>query len=383
MVIAYVTPEYPDGRMRSGGIGTSISHLAKGLTAKGHTVFVIIFGAQQNESLVGEDGIRLIYTRNRVMRPFSFFLTSLKLQKLLNTLVRKEGLQLVEVPDWSGISALWRLNCPVVMRLNGSETYFAHLEQRAVRLSTRLLEQLAWKRCSKVISVSKYTGEVSSKLFKASKPFTTIPNAIDIATFTSAPVSGQGNVVLYYGSLVRKKGVLELPHIFNLVCRQFPAATLVIVGADASDKLTGNASTWQMMKAAFDARALPRVHYAGVKHYAEVKSFIQSAAVCVFPSFGEACPLSWLEAMAMQKAVVASNMPWAREIITHAVEGELIDPRQHEPFADAIVRLLQQPSLAKQYGLAARRKVEQQFDVHPVVSKMLGAYHGALINEAT
>jgi glycosyltransferase involved in cell wall biosynthesis len=48
--------------------------------------------------------------------------------------------------------------------------------------------------------------------------------------------------------------------------------------------------------------------------YSEIKTYITQATVCVFPSFAEALPVSWIEAMAMEKAIVA-NIGWASDVI--------------------------------------------------------------------
>jgi glycosyltransferase involved in cell wall biosynthesis len=48
-----------------------------------------------------------------------------------------------------------------------------------------------------------------------------------------------------------------------------------------------------------------RVNYVGAVTYSAIKSHVNTATVCVFPSFAEALPVSWIEAMAIQKPIVA------------------------------------------------------------------------------
>jgi hypothetical protein len=48
-----------------------------------------------------------------------------------------------------------------------------------------------------------------------------------------------------------------------------------------------------------------KVNYLGSVPYSEIKTYITQATVCVFPSFAEA-PVSWIEAMAMEKKLLAS-----------------------------------------------------------------------------
>jgi glycosyltransferase involved in cell wall biosynthesis len=56
------------------------------------------------------------------------------------------------------------------------------------------------------------------------------------------------NTVLYFGSLIRKKGFVELPLIFNKLVEINPAAELIIVGKDVSDIISGAAQLGNMMQ---------------------------------------------------------------------------------------------------------------------------------------
>ena len=50
MKVAFLTPEFPHPKMGlSGGIGTSISNLSKGLTQAGHEVLVLVYGRNESE----------------------------------------------------------------------------------------------------------------------------------------------------------------------------------------------------------------------------------------------------------------------------------------------------------------------------------------------
>ncbi len=112
-----------------------------------------------------------------------------------------------------------------------------------------------------------------------------------------------------------KKGAFELPLIFNELYKKNTDVQLILIGRDASDIQSGNSSTWKMMQELFDDRALKNVNYLGSVPYDEIKNHIAKASVCVFPTFAEALPVSWIEAMTMNKAIVASNIGWANEVI--------------------------------------------------------------------
>lgn len=383
MKIAFLTPEFPHPKMgASGGIGTSIFNLSKGLMSIGHEVVLLVYGQKEDEYFT-EEGIHYYRIKNVKLKGFSRVLTQKKIQRKINYLVKTIGIDVVEAPDWTGITAGIRPDCPVVVRLHGSDTYFCHLDNRPVKMITKTRERLALKNADGLLSVSQYTANVTKELFSLNKDFTIIPNGIDLDHF-NADLSGttDQNTILYFGTLIRKKGLLELPLIFNQVYKENQQAKLILIGRDTSDILTGNPSVWSMMQPLFNQKAFQNVSYLGSVSYEDMKEHISRASVCVFPTFAEALPVSWIESMAVQKAVVASNIGWASEIITDGQDGFLVHPHDHQVFAQKIVTLLSNEKLRNQFGEAARKKVEQKFSLQVVAAQSVDYYKQLLPRKA-
>jgi glycosyltransferase involved in cell wall biosynthesis len=375
MKIAFLTPEFPHPKMgSSGGIGTSIYNLSKGLTQAGHQVFVLVYG-QSEDAIFVENDITYYRIKNIKIKGFSRFLTQKKIEKIINLLIKNNNLDLVEAPDWTGITSRIRPNCPVVIRLNGSDTYFCHLDKRPVKFLNKFHEQRALQNADALLSVSHYTAEVTKQLFSLNRNFQIIPNSIDLEKFSNDHSIGfQENTILYFGTLIRKKGSLELPLIFNEVYKHNKQAKLILIGRDASDILTKNVSTWEMMQPLFDGEAMQNVSYLGSVSYDKIKEFINTSTVCVFPTFAEALPVSWIEAMAMQKAIVASNIGWATEVLDDNVNGFLVHPQDHENYAKKIIQLLENEALRHQFGIEARKKIAQKFSIEVVAKQSANFY---------
>ena len=385
MKIAFLTPEYPHPRTgSSGGIGTSIMNLSNGLILQGHEVSILIYG-QQKDDFFQETGINYYCIKNVKFKGLSRFLTQKKIEKLINTLVLENRIDIIEAPDWTGITSFIQPNCPVVIRLNGSDTYFCHLDKRPVKWINKFHEKRALEKANALISVSQFTANLTNKVFRFNKNFTIIPNGINIDLFEKTTVNSgsfnavegfqNGNTILYFGTLIRKKGLLELPLIFNEIVKNDRNVKLILVGNDASDSISGNASTWQMMQDLFTPEALSRVNYKGSVPYDEIKTIINNATVCVFPSFAEALPVSWIEAMAMQKAIVASNIGWATEVIDDGLNGFLVNPKNHLDYSNSILKLLENSELRKQFGIQARMKVENKFSNNVVAKSSVVFYN--------
>ena len=368
MNLAFLTAEYPDARVggKWGGIGTSVRNLANAYVKLGHNVHVFVL--HKSFERFQEDGIDIIPVRSAIkMRGLpGVYLIGRDIARTINKYIAELGIRVIEVPDWSGPAAFMHFNCITVIKYHGSDAYFCKLERRKQFLKNYLLEYLNIRRGNIHVFVSEFAATVTKRLF----PIRTgnchvVHNGINLENFQPGDVTPNAGAsrktILYLGTLIRKKGCLELPSIFNELARLHPDARLVLAGGDAGDIQTGATSTWGLMQPLF--ADLTKVEYLGPLPYAEVKKLLTEADVCVFPSYAEALPMTWLEAMAMQKPVVASNIGWATEIIDDGKDGFLATPDNHAAFAAKIALLLDNPTLAAEMADAARRKVVAEFDI--------------------
>lgn len=375
MKIAFLTPEFPHPKMGlSGGIGTSILNLSNGLVKSGNDISVLVYGQETDEVFI-ENGISFYRIKNIKLKGFSRLLTQKKIQKLLNKLVIENKIDILEAPDWTGFTSNINPKCPVVIRLNGTDTYFCHLDDRPVKFLNKLHEKRALQNADALLSVSQYTANLTAKLFGLKRDFTIIPNSIDTDKFLNEnPKEVEENTILYFGTLIRKKGSLELPLIFNEVYKKNNEAKLILIGRDASDIVSGYSSTWSMMQPLFDEKAIQNVTYLGCVPYEKIKEYIRTSAVCVFPTFAEALPVSWIEAMAMEKAIVASSIGWAIEVIDNGINGFLVHPKEHASYANKILELLSNTALRNDFGVEARKKVVQKFSIEVVAKQSADFY---------
>jgi len=376
MKIAFLTPEYPHSATgNSGGIGTSIKNLAMGLLEQGAVVRVLVYG-QKEDGVFDDDGIIIQQIKNVKIKGLSWFLTRKKIERIINDLYKRQEIDLVEAPDWTGITSFIQpKSCPIIIRLHGSDTYFCHLDNRPVKWINRFHEKRALQKADGFLSVSKYTADTTNSIFDLNKKFVIIANPIDTKLFqTNNEELYNEKMILYFGSLIRKKGLLQLPFIFNKVIERNPAAKLILVGKDVRDIVSGSLSTWKMMQELFSKKAIQNVQYMGSVPYDAIKEKIQQATVCVFPSFAEAFPVSWLEAMAMEKAIVASDIGWASEMIDDGENGFLVNPKNHVLFAKRINDFLEDETLRLKTEILARKKVEQFFDIQVLAKQNMEFY---------
>jgi len=376
MKIGFLTPEYPHEKTgNSGGLGTSIKNLAHALRTLGHDVVILVYG-QKEDAVFFDNAVEVLQIKNVKFKGLSWFLTRKKIEKIINSLYEKNKIEIVEATDWTGITSFIKpKKCPIVIKLNGSDTYFCYLDERPVKWINKFHEKCALKNANGHISVSDYTAKMTNLVFKQHNDFTIIPNGIDMTLFQNEKTKSlDNNTILYFGTLIRKKGLLELPHAFNIIHEKNPNTQLILVGKDASDIISGSPSTWKMMQELFTPNALQKVTYLGPVVYSEIKKQIEKATVCVFPTFAEALPVSWLEAMAMEKAIVASNIGWGNEIVENGISGFLAHPTEHQEYADKVLQLLEDTTLRTTIEKNAKTRISNHFEINIVANQNLKFY---------
>lgn len=381
MHIAFLTPEYPHKKIsHAAGIGTSIKNLAVALVKEKCKVSIIVYG--QNKSLIFEDeGVVIYVLEDKNYRFAKWFWYRKHIQNYCNQLIKEQNITILEAADWTGITAFMKFKIPLVIRFHGSDTYFCHLEKRKQKLKNFWFEKLALQKAKAFIAPTTFAGKLSQKLFGLqNKKIQTIHNGLELGKFeNSHPEEYQNGLLLYIGTIIRKKGVLELPKIFNQVRQQYPQASLILIGGDSSDIETQSQSTWQLMQNRFQDDDLHSVTYLGKIPYNEVQQYIKKAHVCVFPSFAETLGMVTIEAMAMHKPVVNTKIGWAKELIVDGESGFLVHPKNHQGYAAKITSILNDNALAKKLGDNARERVEMKFDIKKIAAENIAFYKSLIV----
>ena len=174
--------------------------------------------------------------------------------------------------------------------------------------------------------------------------------------------------------------MLELPDIFNRVIEKLPQTKLTFLGKDVLDNITGK-PTLDLFKELLSKKALNNFIYIEQVPYNEVITYIYRASVVVLPSFAEAFPMTWLEAMAMSKALVTSNIGWAEEIIIDGVTGYSLHPKNHLDYANKIIELLQNKELRNKIGANARMHINNNFALKIIIYKNEQFYQKIINND--
>lgn len=105
-----------------------------------------------------------------------------------------------------------------------------------------------------------------------------------------------------------------------------------------------------------------RVHFLGQIPYPSLTSLLRLSHCHVYLTVPFVPSWSMLEAMALEKTVVASDVAPVRELIRHGETGFLVDFFDKEGLAERILDVVGHPDHYREIGRAARRDVVERFD---------------------
>lgn len=161
-----------------------------------------------------------------------------------------------------------------------------------------------------------------------------------------------------------EKGHPTLLEAWPTVLRAVPDSYLLIVGEGSRrDALEAQAR---------ELRIAHRVVFTGRRD--DVPAVTAALDVAVLPSYREAQGLTILEAMALSRPVVASDVGGIPEMIEDGVTGLLVPPHDADALAAAIVRLLRDHPLADTLGRAGHDLVHDRFCIELMVQAVESIY---------
>lgn len=269
-----------------------------------------------------------------------------------------------------GAIAAKSLQIPFIPNVTGLGTAF---------LSGSVLERVAtvlYKAAFRRLPVVFFQNEDDRRLFLDRNLITEaqarcLPGSgIDLDRFAAAsfPSDTHAPVFLMIARLLRDKGVLEFVGAARLVKERYAEARFQLLGATSAENRSAidrdTVDGWVREGA---------IEYLGVTD--DVRASIKRAQCVVLPSYREGAPRTLIEAAAMARPIIASDVPGCRSVVDDGKSGFLCEVRSAESLAGACEDFIALTSQARtDMGLAGRIKMEREFG-HDIV---VNSYRTAL-----
>ena len=157
------------------------------------------------------------------------------------------------------------------------------------------------------------------------------------------------------------------------ILRSTPGTQLFVVG----DEMSGSGEYRRGLEASAIALGLAgHVHFIG--HRTDITSVLAGLDVVVNPSMEESACYTMVEALLMERGVVASNVGGLPDTVQHGETGLLVPPGDPAALAAAVTELLADPGRRREMGRLGRARCLRQFDIAVTVAKLETLYRNTL-----
>ena len=367
MKIALVSPydfTYP------GGVNIHVSSLERRFTRMGHDVKII---APSSGNILGL-GDRFI----RIGTPIPFpaggticrVTISLRLGPTIKSVLKREKFDIIHLHE-----PFMPMLCSAMLRFSNTAnvaTFHAFGGKPGYRFGRPISTIMLKRRLHKLdgrIAVSRAAMEFASKYVPGQ--YAIIPNGIDLELFSPdvSPASefcdGKLNI-LFVGRMEKQKGVDYLIKAYKLVKKEIPNSRLIILGPGT--RLRGK------YEKEVQQSGLKDVIFVGGKPQSELPQYYKAADVFCAPATGlESFGIVLLEAMAVGRPVVATDIEGYNSVLTDGVEGRLVPPRDEKMLARALASLLTNEPLRQEMAARARLKA-MEYSWEHVAQRVLNYY---------
>ncbi len=306
-----------------------------------------------------------------------------KLQVAFAKQLRRQRIQILHTysfyPNVFGIPAARLAGVPVILgSVRDIGDIWTPRQHNVQKLCCRMADHL-------VVNAEAIKRDLIQRGYRPER-LTVIPNGIDCARFVQ---SGEGErvrrelripsgapVVGVLSRLMRIKGHECFLRAAALVAARLPQVRFVIVGDTKVDQAYREA----LKRMAVSLGLEERVVFTGFR--LDVPDLLAALSVSVLPSLGlEGLSNSLLESMAAGIPVVATRVGGTPEIVRDGETGLLVPPGDPDALAEAILRVLGNPMLARTLGQAGRRQVFSRYSLESAVASTERLY-GELLDRS-
>jgi glycosyltransferase involved in cell wall biosynthesis len=386
MKIGFYTPNYP-GITHEGGIGSYTRSMALGLSDLGHDVHVLTPG---DRATTFDGRVAVHFTRTDHCRGIDRLMPGtgacVRVARSMRRLVKQHRLDVIEFANWEGYGLLfqWTRRPPTVVRLATSSKEAQEIDgTRIARRHRWDVYRERWQARSADLLVTHSDAHrrlMAAELGIDVNRIRLVPLGVSVAPEWTRPWKDTGSPsIVYLGRLEHRKGTVELLQAVPRILQCVPDARFVLIGADRPH-CPGGRTHAEYLKQDFSLEVQRKITLAGRLPQADVDRWLQSADLFVAPSRYESFGLIFIEAMRWGTPVVGTTAGAIPEVVEHGVSGILVRPEAPNELAEAIVKLLKNPGQRAKLGAEGRRRVEAEFSVQRMCSRVTALYEEMIIH---
>jgi glycosyltransferase involved in cell wall biosynthesis len=264
---------------------------------------------------------------------------------------------------------------PVVLSIHGiarAELRFAPtlVVRLRIALAISALERYCIRHARYLTEPTRYPEEFFGSEIRGRVWDVGNPISDDFFALEPSPEPGR---ILYAGSFIPRKRVLDLVEAMPHILASMPGATLRAIGGDADPEYARKVRA-RVQQLGLEG-SIQLVH--GIAYDKLVDEY-RRASVLALPSGEETSPMVIGEAMAAGVPVVATQVGGVRYLVDEGVTGHVIEPGDVVALASRITGILGDPERGAALGAAGRTKADENFRIGSVAARVRAVYEEAL-----
>ena len=173
--------------------------------------------------------------------------------------------------------------------------------------------------------------------------------------------------LLFPSRLIKEKGILELIEACILLEKEKIPIKVYIAG-----KLDDGNRSSLTKKEISVLKKQKNIHLLG--HIEDMRNLYKRIDIVILPSWREGLSKALLEAAAMEKAIITTNVPGCKEIVKNMKTGLLVNVNDPIQIKDSVIKLYNNSSLINKFGKSARLRVKKKFEVNKINKMTLREY---------
>jgi len=193
-------------------------------------------------------------------------------------------------------------------------------------------------------------------------------SGIDLKHFKVKPEPVNKNITLtYVGRLLKDKGIDQMIEAFILAKKEFKNLSLIIAGP-----LDQNNPSSLSEEEVSEIIKIKDIHYLG--NVKDVRMLWNKSNIAILLSKREGLPLSLMEAAAVGRSIISTDVPGCREIAKNGVNSITVPFGNIQKTKDAILKLAKNKTLRSKYSKNGRKLLEQEMRQEIIFSEYLEVY---------
>ena len=320
----------------------------------------------------------------------AIFIMPFDAYKIGKRICRQQTIDLITAKDpfFAGLCGLWlkkEFRIPLNIRLHGNALdNQLWLNENPIHIVFNALGHYVVNQADRILSVHPDITKNIRKVSKKEKPLMfTLKNdvGIDIDRFSHIKLNhirpdilpdNKNFLILYAGRLEKEKNIKNLLVAMKSVIQQKPGAFLVILG-DGSERT-------KLLKLCHHLHINKNVRFYGAVPYSQMPDFINASDVVVLPSNHEGGGRIIVEALLMERPVVATHVGLAGDILKNSINGFLLQSNRAEDIANGLMKAIDQHWL-NDFDDDYVQSLHEKFNRTAIISEIIAAWEKTVNNQ--